>query len=99
MTKDRTVSAESLPFLLTPSASTAGCTMQESVYQRRVEPRRLTEDAPNILIVLIDDAGPWIANHLRRRGQHRTMIASSARGSPITASIPPPCVRPHELPC
>ena len=34
--------------------------MQESVYKRRVEPRRLPEDAPNILIVLIDDAGPGL---------------------------------------
>ena len=32
--------------------------MQESVYRRRAEPRRLPADAPNILIVLIDDAGP-----------------------------------------
>ena len=32
--------------------------MQESVYKRRVKPRRLPDDAPNILIVLIDDAGP-----------------------------------------
>ena len=60
VTKDRTVSAESLPFPPTPSASTAGRTMQESVYKRRVEPRRLPEDAPNILIVLIDDAGPGL---------------------------------------
>ncbi len=60
MTKDRTVSAESLPFPPTPSASTAGRTMQESIYKRRVEPRRLGEDAPNILIVLIDDAGPGL---------------------------------------
>ncbi len=60
MTKDRIVSAESLPFPPTPSASTAGRTMQESVYKRRVEPRRLPEDAPNILIVLIDDAGPGL---------------------------------------
>ena len=60
MTKDRTVSAESLPFPPTPSASIAGRTMQESVYKRRVEPRRLPEDAPNILIVLIDDAGPGL---------------------------------------
>ena len=60
MTKDRTVSAESLPFPPTPSASTAGRTMQESVYKQRVEPRRLPEDAPNILIVLIDDAGPGL---------------------------------------
>ena len=34
--------------------------MQESVYHRRVEPRRLPADAPNILIVLIDDAGPGL---------------------------------------
>jgi arylsulfatase A-like enzyme len=60
MTKDRTASAESLPFPRTPSASTAGRTMQESIYKRRVEPRRLPEDAPNILIVLIDDAGPGL---------------------------------------
>ena len=49
-----------LPFPPTPSASVAGRTMQESVYQRRVEPRRLPADAPNILIVLIDDAGPGL---------------------------------------
>ena len=34
MSKDRTVSAESLPFPPTPSASIAGRTMQESVYKR-----------------------------------------------------------------
>jgi arylsulfatase A-like enzyme len=49
---------EVLPFPPTPSASTGGRTMQESVYKRRVEPRRLPFDAPNILIVLIDDVGP-----------------------------------------
>jgi arylsulfatase len=49
-----------LPFPPTPSASIAGRIMQESVYNRRVEPRRLPADAPNILIVLIDDAGPGL---------------------------------------
>jgi hypothetical protein len=49
---------DSLPFPPTPSASIAGRTMQESVYKRRVEPRRLPAGSPNILIVLIDDAGP-----------------------------------------
>ncbi len=34
--------------------------MQESAYKQRVEPRRLPKDAPNILIVLIDDAGPGL---------------------------------------
>jgi arylsulfatase A-like enzyme len=49
-----------LPFPPSPSASVAGRTMQESVYERRIEPRRLPDDAPNILIVLIDDAGPGL---------------------------------------
>ncbi len=49
---------DTLPFPPTPSASIAGRTLQESVYKRRVEPRRLPADAPNILIILIDDAGP-----------------------------------------
>ncbi len=31
--------------------------MQDSVYKQRVEPRRLPKNAPNILIVLIDDVG------------------------------------------
>jgi hypothetical protein len=60
MTNERRTSAESLPFPPTPSASTAGRTMQESVYKRREAPRRVPEDAPNILIVLIDDAGPGL---------------------------------------
>ena len=37
MSKDRTASAESLPFPPTPSASIAGRTMQESVYKQRVD--------------------------------------------------------------
>jgi arylsulfatase len=53
-------SQDVLPFPPTPSASIAGRTLKESVYQRRVEPRRLPEDAPNILIVLIDDCGPGL---------------------------------------
>jgi arylsulfatase A-like enzyme len=34
--------------------------MQESTYSRRVPEKHLPEDAPNILIVLIDDAGPGL---------------------------------------
>ena len=47
-----------LPFPPTPSASEAGLTMETSTYKKRVDPQRLPEDAPNILIILIDDAGP-----------------------------------------
>src|SRR5581483_5303588 len=49
---------EVLPFPPTPSPSIAGRTMQDSVYKQRTLPRRLPADAPNILIVLIDDVGP-----------------------------------------
>ena len=34
-----------------------GPTMQESVHKWRTQPRHLPEDAPNILIVMLDDAG------------------------------------------
>jgi arylsulfatase A-like enzyme len=47
-----------LPFPPVPSASTPGLTMEDSIYEKRVEPRRLSEDAPNILIILMDDVGP-----------------------------------------
>ena len=46
-----------LPFPTPPSASKAGQTLQESVHKRRVEPEHLPKDAPNVLIILIDDAG------------------------------------------
>ncbi|MCC6196056.1 MAG: arylsulfatase [Burkholderiales bacterium] len=47
-----------LPFPPTPSGSLAAPTMQESTYSPLPVPKRLAKDAPNILIVLIDDVGP-----------------------------------------
>ena len=47
-----------LPFLPTPSGSKAARTMQESIYKPLPQPHRLPKDAPNILIILIDDSGP-----------------------------------------
>jgi hypothetical protein len=49
---------EILPFPPTPSASTPGLTIQDSTYKKRVEPKRLADGAPNILIILMDDVGP-----------------------------------------
>lgn len=46
-----------LPFPATPTASQAGETVQESTMTWRVEPKRLRDDAPNVLIVLLDDVG------------------------------------------
>ena len=57
---ERLPNQEVLPFAPVPSASTAGRTMQESLYARREPASHLPEDAPNILIVLIDDAGPGL---------------------------------------
>jgi arylsulfatase A-like enzyme len=56
----KTIKQDSLPFPPTPSGSIAGRTMQESVYSPKPEPKHLPDDAPNILIVLIDDAGPGL---------------------------------------
>ncbi|MGA9535780.1 MAG: arylsulfatase [Desulfobacterales bacterium] len=49
---------EILPFPPKPSGSIAGRTMPESIYSPLPAVNRLPEDAPNILIVLIDDVGP-----------------------------------------
>jgi arylsulfatase A-like enzyme len=46
-----------LPFPPTPSASIAAPTLQDSKHVWRVEPSRLPANAPNILIVLLDDVG------------------------------------------
>ena len=48
---------ESLPFPEPPMGGKVGPTMQESVHKWRKQPRHLPEDAPNILIVMFDDAG------------------------------------------
>jgi len=49
---------EILPFPPKPSGSIAGRTMQESVYDPLPATSHLPKDAPNIIIVLIDDVGP-----------------------------------------
>ena len=49
---------ESLPFPDPPSPSTAGPTIKESVYRQGKPVSRLPAGAPNVLIIMIDDAGP-----------------------------------------
>ena len=51
-----------LPFPPKPSGSIAGRTIQESVYSPLPAARHLPKDAPNILIVIIDDVGPGQAS-------------------------------------
>ncbi len=88
-----------LPFPPTPSASIAGRTMQESTYGQRVTPRRLSEDAPNILLVLIDDAGPGLPDtfggevrtdtlsRIHREGIGFNRFHTTAMCSPTRASL------------
>ncbi len=46
-----------LPFPTPPMGGKVGPTMQQSTHKWREQPRRLPENAPNILIVMLDDAG------------------------------------------
>ena len=46
-----------LPFPPTPSASVAAPRLQDSKHQRRLEQNHLPKNAPNILIILLDDVG------------------------------------------
>lgn len=51
------VDGSELPFSAVPTASKAGPTLQTSVHKRRAQPNHLAKDAPNVLIILIDDVG------------------------------------------
>ena len=88
-----------LPFPPTPSASKAGVTIESSSYQKRVEPRRLPNDAPNILIVLIDDVGSGLPSayggevntvaleRVARNGISYNRFHTTAMCSPTRASL------------
>ncbi len=69
-----------LPFPSTPSGSKAGLTMESSTYQKRVEPRRLPANAPNILIILMDDLGPGTASTYGGEVQTPTLERVSKMG-------------------
>ena len=61
---DPVVDGSTLPFPKPKSGSVAGRTMQESIYDPAPPPQRLPAGAPNILIILIDDAGPALPEAL-----------------------------------
>ncbi|MEO6792764.1 MAG: arylsulfatase [Mycobacterium sp.] len=71
---------ETLPFAPTPSASIAGRTLQESTYAQRVIPPRLHDRSPNIVIVLIDDAGPGLPTTFGGEVRTETMDRICAEG-------------------
>jgi arylsulfatase len=51
---------ESLPFPPTPSGSKAGPTIAESVYSPKPAASRLPANAPNVLVIMLDDVGPGL---------------------------------------
>jgi arylsulfatase len=51
-----------LPFQPPPSASVAAPRLQDSKHQRRLEQNHLPKNAPNILIILLDDVGFGLAD-------------------------------------
>ncbi len=93
------IGQEVLPFPPTPSASTAGLTMKDSTYKKRLEPKRLAEGAPNILIILMDDVGPGTPStyggeihtptldRVAKRGVSFNRFHSTAMCSPTRAAL------------
>jgi arylsulfatase len=82
MTVAAVTAQDVLPFPPTPSGSKAGITIQGSTYKKRVEPRRLPADAPNILIILMDDVGPGTASTFG--GEINTPTMERVAGNGIT---------------
>ncbi|MBN3521065.1 arylsulfatase [Algoriphagus lutimaris] len=52
------IAQEVIPFPQKKSGGTPGLTIQESIYSPNKEKSYLSKDAPNIIIILIDDVGP-----------------------------------------
>ena len=85
---------EVLPFSPKPSGSIAGRTIQESIYKPLPAQSHLPKDAPNIIIVIIDDVGPGQTDTYGGEIHTPTLSRIAQEGSPTTAFTPPRCVRP-----
>lgn len=91
--------ARTLPFPPPRSGSVAGRTMQESTYSPRPPESHLPAGAPNILVILIDDAGPALPRPLgglvntptlervRAEGVGYNRFHTTAMCSPTRASL------------
>jgi len=74
------VTQDALPFPAPPSGSVAGRTIEESIYSPKSAPKHLPDDAPNILVVLIDDAGPGLPSTFGGEVTTKTMDRIVAGG-------------------
>ncbi|MDR5690643.1 arylsulfatase [Agromyces indicus] len=91
--------ATNLPFAPPASGSVARRTMQESTYSPVPPPRHLPPDAPNVLVILIDDAGPALPStfggavrtptldRVRANGVGYNRFHTTAMCSPTRASL------------
>lgn len=91
--------ARTLPFPPKPSGSYAGRTLAESTYSPLPPERHLNEDAPNVLVILIDDAGPALPaplggkvatptlDRIRQSGIGYNRFHTTAMCSPTRASL------------
>lgn len=55
--KEKKADGKVLPFPTIPTASVAGPTLAKSTHKRRPQSNYLQKDAPNVLIILMDDVG------------------------------------------
>jgi arylsulfatase len=88
-----------LPFPPKPSGSIAGRTLADSTYAPLPPERHLPPDVPNVLVVLIDDAGPALPStfggaiktatldRLRAQGVGYNRFHTTAMCSPTRASL------------
>ena len=67
--------------------------LQDSTMQWPAEPQRLPEDAPNILIVLLDDVGFGVSETFGGEVHTPTLARLARKASPTTGSTPPRSAR------
>jgi len=96
---DAAVKQDALPFPAPPSGSIAGRTIQESVYSPKPATKHLPDDAPNILIVLIDDARPGLPSTFWGEVTTKTLGRIVADGITYSRLHTTACVPPPELRC
>ena len=90
----RAAAQEVLPFHLSPPAAPAARTMQESVYRQLPPVNHLPKDAPNILIVLIDDVGPGQTDTYGGEIHTPTLSKIANEGISTIGFTRPRCVHP-----
>ena len=84
---------DKLPFSDPPMGGKVGPTMQQSVHKWRQQPHHLSEDAPNILIIMLDDAGFGQASAFG--GEINTPIPSAP---PVASPKVSPSSSPRSIP-